>query len=508
MTLAADTLCGLKVAIIGAAREGTALAQYLVAQGAVVTLSDTKPAAALQKRLAPLQGLPLRLALGGYPADLLEGLDVLFLSPGVPPEAPLVREARARGLPISSEPRLFTQLCAVPVVGITGSSGKTTTTTLTGKMYAAERPTWVGGNIGLPLLEKMLGAERRASTLAERRASTLAERRASTLAVLELSSFQLELFSPAYQGETTEERRSAASRVIATSGWSPHIAAITNITPNHLDRHPSMADYIAAKAIILAYQRAEDWAVLNLDNDITRDLATRAQGRVAFFSLEQPVDQGAFLHGETLVLRWGGQEQPLCTTGEIKLRGAHNVANTLAAACCARAGGVSVEAIRHVATTFTGVDHRLEVVRTWRGALYINDSIATSPERAMAALRAYREPLVLLAGGRDKHLPWDEWAELVQERVRAVIAFGEAVPIITQALAGAGARRTGARPEVHQVATLEEAVRLAAQTARAGEVVLLSPGGTSFDAFEDFEARGQRFRELVQGLGEATEYRP
>lgn len=496
MVLSPEKLCGLKVAVIGAAREGTALARYLAYQGAQVTLSDTKPAEVLEEQLANLDGLDLRLALGGNPPDLLD-VDLLFLSPGVPPTAPIVREARRRGLPISSEPRLFTQLCTAPIVGITGSSGKTTTTALVGKMYAADgRNAWVGGNIGVPLIGELLEDDRTVPCSDP------------DVAVMELSSFQLELFSPAYQGATVEENRSRASRVVSIEGWSPHIAAITNITPNHLDRHPSMADYIRAKSTILAFQQPQDWAVLNLDNSITRDMGPRVAGRLLQFSLKGPVSEGAFLRGNRLVLRLDGRERILCCTDDIKLRGRHNVANILTAACCAMAGSVSLETMHHVATTFPGVPHRLEVVREWRGILFVNDSIATSPERSIAALRSFTQPVVLLAGGRDKHLPWDKWADLVLERVHTVVVFGEAVPIVTQALREARKRdhpvgndeNGGSCMAVHHVDSLERAVSMASELARTGDVVLLSPGGTSFDAFRDFEARGQVFRDLVAAL--------
>jgi len=483
MAICPEGLRGLRATIIGAAREGTALARYLAQCGARVTLSDSKPAQALAKHLVGLEGLDVRLTLGTLPTDFAE-VDVLFLSPGVPPSASIVCQARNQGLPMSSEPRLFTQLCPAPIVGITGSSGKTTTTALTGEMFAAEvSPTWVGGNIGKPLIERLL------------------EDQPPAFAVMELSSFQLELFSPDYQGPMIGQRRSPASRAISVEGWSPHVAVITNITPNHLDRHPSMADYVRAKSHIVAFQGSDDWAVLNLDNEYTPELASRAGGQVLHFSLERPVAQGAFLRDEELVLRFGGAERVLCHASALRLRGAHNVANTLAAACAAQAGEVSLDAMRSVATSFTGVAHRLEVVRKWQDVLFVNDSIATSPERAIAALRSYEEPLVLLAGGRDKHLPWDQWAGVVLGRVRVVVAFGEAVPIIERALREGRAKQgNGMGTILHLVDSLEQAVATAAEVAQPGEVVLLSPGGTSFDAFEDFEARGARFRELVAAL--------
>jgi UDP-N-acetylmuramoylalanine--D-glutamate ligase len=501
-----EQLRGLRASIIGAAREGIALARFLVHCGAQVTLSDSKPASALGEAMRELDGLSLRLALGANPPDLLD-VDVLFLSPGVPPYAPIVREARQKGLPISSEPRLFTQLCAAPFVGITGSSGKTTTTTLTARIFAeAGRDTWLGGNVGIPLTDRLIGNPQ------------------PEVAVLEFSSFQLQLFAPDYQGPEVDQRRSAASRVISLEGWSPTIAVITNITPNHLDRHPDMDDYVRAKANIMAFQRADghpdmddyvrakanimavqradDWLVLNADDSYTPIFAAAAHGHLAQFSLRGAVAQGAWLRNDQLLMRWDGQEGLLCTRDQIPLRGMHNVANVLAAACGAMAGGVPLEAIRAVISTFTGVAHRLEIVRRWQDVTFVNDSIATSPERAMAALRAFEEPIVLLAGGRDKHLQWDNWADLVLQRARQVIAFGEAAPIVQHALAEAAQRAEGHSfvPPLALAATLDEALQQAARLAQPGDMVLLSPGGTSFDAFKDFEERGERFRQLVAEL--------
>lgn len=485
--IAHEAFRGLRAGIVGAAREGTALARFLAACHARVTLSDAKPAQALGERLAQLAGLDVRLALGGAPLNLAD-LDVLFLSPGVPPNAPIVGQARELGLPLSSEPRLFTQVCAAPVVGITGSSGKTTTTALVGRMFACQGlETWVGGNIGEPLTERLL------------------EPAGPDVAVLELSSFQLELFSPDYQGPAVEERRTAASRVLSLDGWSPRVAAVTNITPNHLDRHPSMEDYARAKANIVRFQTPDGWAVLNRDDPRSYGLRAEARGRVLLFSLREPVDEGGYRAGDRLLLRLDGRETDLCRVGQVPLRGAHNLANVLTAACCAMAGGATPEAMREAVRTFSGVAHRLEIVREVGGVTYVNDSIATSPERAIAALRAYREPLVLLAGGRDKNLPWEEWADLALQRARVVIAFGEAAPIIEAALAGARDRWPAGGDglaSVERAVTMAEGVALAARLARPGDVVLLSPGGTSFDAFDDFEQRGQAFRDQVRGLGE------
>ena len=475
----------LKVSIVGAAREGIALARYLAHCGAQVLLSDTKSLEALGENLREIEGLGITLSLGGNPTELLDA-DVLFLSPGVPPYASIVKEARAKGLPISSEPRIFAQLFGGSVVGITGSAGKTTTTSLVARMYAfGGKETWLGGNIGAPLTARLI------------------DEPAPQIAAMELSSFQLEFFSPDYQGPDVDTSRSPASHAISLAGWSPSVAAITNITPNHLDRHPSMEDYIRAKANILAFQRPEDWAVLGADNDVTRALIPSAKGRVLSFSTTTEVAEGVWLEGGELMLRVDGRERALIPVSRIQQRGRHNLANVAAAACCAVAGGIDKEAIAEAAATFEGVPHRLEPVRAWRGTSFVNDSIATAPERVLAAMRSFSEPLILLAGGRDKHLPWEEWADLAVERVRVVVAFGEATPIIEAALAQAQRRHAGeqrGKPELVIVDTLERAVERAAQLARPGDVVLLSPGGTSFDAFADFEERGERFRELVAQL--------
>lgn len=459
----------LRATIIGLGREGTALARFLGERGARVTVSDAKGPEALASAIAQLVGLDIHYALGGHPEEILE-TDVLFLSPGVPAEIPLVQEARRRGIAMSSETRLFTHLCRAPVIGITGSSGKTTTVTLVDRMLAAAgRRTVMGGNIGQPLIGRVdeIGAQ--------------------DWVIMELSSFQLDGFGPA----------TAADRAFPPDAWSPHGAAILNITPNHLDRHASMEAYTAAKANILRFQGPEDWAVLNADDRVTQGLRDLCAGRVVEFSLERPVPAGAYLRGDSLVWVPEDQqaEQVICPASELKLRGRHNIANVLAACAVSGTAGVPVEAMAQVATSFTGVEHRLELVRVRNGTAYYNDSIATSPERAVAAIGSFTEPLVLLAGGRDKHLVWEEWAELVSRRVRQVICFGEMAPLLQRLLAEANGNS-----QVHACQSLQEAVEMAAEVARPGDVVLLSPGGTSFDAFPDFVARGEAFRAAVHAL--------
>ncbi|MCC6189693.1 MAG: UDP-N-acetylmuramoyl-L-alanine--D-glutamate ligase [Anaerolineales bacterium] len=459
---------GQRVVILGLARQGVALARFLAQAGARVCVSDLQPAEKLAGPLAALSGLPIEFALGGHPLSLLDDADLLCLSGGVAAGVPLAQAARARGIALSNDAQIFLEACpaGVTVVGITGSAGKTTTTTLVGRMLAAapkiagqlgeaapERAVYVGGNIGNPLIAEV------------------GRLQPGDVAVMELSSFQLEIMTR-----------------------SPRIAAVLNLTPNHLDRHGSMAAYAEAKSHILRHQGTDGVAVVGADDAGARALAPLAPGRVAYFSAEQPVEAGAFLRDETLCYRWEGREAPVIHVAGVKLRGRHNLLNALAAVAIAGAAGASPLAMRAGFAGFRGVAHRLEFVREWGGARWYNDSIATAPERVCAAVRAFDEPLVLLLGGRDKQLPWEALASLVRERAKAVVLFGEAGPLIEQALSAAGVPLA----RVTRCATLAEAVPAAARRARPGDVVLLSPGGASFDEFRDFAERGERFKAWVR----------
>lgn len=453
--------------ILGFARQGIALARYLVARGAQVTLSDMKPAQILEAELSAMDDLPIRYVLGGHPTSLLDECDVLCLSGGVPIDLPIVLEARRRGVPLSNDSQIFFDVCPAPIIGITGSAGKTTTTTLAGEILKAEyrrydtgQPhtvsgvnVWVGGNIGNPLI------------------ADVGSIKAQDRVVMELSSFQLELMTR-----------------------SPHIACITNITPNHLDRHGTMDAYTRAKSHILDFQSADDWAVLNADNNVTAQLQTRA--RKVWFSLQrQPDGDGAWLD-ESMRLRIRisarGMDDVICSTSDLLLMGDHNAGNVLTAGLISALAGASLESIRKAAATFKGVAHRLQLVRELNGVRYYDDSIATAPERLMAALRCFTQPVVLLCGGRDKHLPWTEAVQLMGKRCRRIVLFGEMAGLVHAEI-----ERQQAGVAVTRCDTLEQAVLNASETAQPGDVVLLSPGGTSYDAFKDFEERGDYFVQLV-----------
>jgi len=465
-----------RATVLGLGREGKAAARLLVEQGATVTVTDLKDAEDLRATLAEMADLPVSFCLGSHPSRVLEA-DIIFVSPGVPLDAPIMVEARRRGLMFSSETRLFCHLCPADIIGITGSSGKTTTVTLVARMLEMHGThVHVGGNIGSPLIGK------------------LSEIRREDVVVMELSSFQLDYFGAVLDAEP---RGDLASPLFPEGAWSPPVAVVLNVTPNHLDRHPTMNAYVEAKSKIWRYQCPDDDTVLNWDDPVTRGFAGHCAGQVTFFSMCEQVPRGGCLQGDMLLVRGEHGEAVICSVGDVRLRGMHNVANVLAACTVAELLGVLPREMAEVAATFDGVEHRLEPVRQYDGIWYYNDSIATSPERAMAALKSFTEPIVLLAGGRDKHLAWEDWGELVGRTVVQLIVFGEAALLIESVLERQGLRS----PPLHRAEDLDHAVELARSLAPQGSVVLFSPGGTSFDAYRDYAERGDDFRRLVESLG-------
>ncbi|MFV9674762.1 MAG: UDP-N-acetylmuramoyl-L-alanine--D-glutamate ligase [Anaerolineales bacterium] len=455
---------GKRVVIIGLARQGKALAQFLSQKGVEVVVSDQQSAEQLRPAIKELAAYELTYQLGSHPSSLLEGTDVLFLSGGVPGDLPLAVEARKRGIELANDTQLFLEACRAPVIGITGSAGKTTTTSLVGRMAeiafaGSERRAWVGGNIGRPLL------------------NDLDEIKSDDLVIIELSSFQLELMT-----------------------MSPHIAAVLNLTPDHLDRHGSMEVYAAAKKRILANQLKDDIAVVRHDDPLTWEMRSLVQGRMIAFGWEQPVDEkeSAYVRDGVLRLMYGDVEHEICSVDKVALRGRHNLMNLLAASALASAAGLPIEAMSEAASDFQGVPHRLEFVRRVQGADWYNDSIATTPDRALAAVRAFVEPKVLLAGGQDKDLLWETFAREVVRRVDHLILFGEVAQKIEHYIKDAAKDDT--KPTLVICEGLADAVQAAAEIAEEGDVVVLSPGGTSFDEFSNYEVRGEKFRALVEEL--------
>ncbi len=454
---------GQKVIVVGAARQGLALARYLAQHGAQVVLNDRRPASELQVEQKSLSDFPsITWLCGDHPLSLLDGAQALCISGGISLSLPLVVEAKKKGLPLTNDLQIFLEAAPCKVIGITGSAGKTTSTTLVGLMAQqafqnSRTKAWIGGNIGSPLIANVDAMQ------------------PADLAVMELSSFQLELMT-----------------------HSPQLAAVLNITPNHLDRHGTMEAYLAAKARILEFQTSQDVAILGREDPGAWSLVAKAAGRVlSFGTSELPSGQaGTFLKDEHLYMREAGSDICIMPRSRIHLRGEHNLLNVLAACTIGALAGFSSLAMEKAVDSFFGVPHRLEFVRRWGGADWFNDLIATAPERTIAAINSFDEPLVLLAGGRDKDLPWEDFAALVCRRVDHLILFGEAADKISQAVSIPACKII----TLTRCAGLYEAVQAAAQVVEPGYVVLLSPGGTSFDEFKDFEERGECFVQWVKEL--------
>ncbi len=455
---------GKRVLIIGAARQGLALARFLAVEGAHITINDKQPIDALRPAMEELDGLKVQWMGGGHPVSLLNDCDLVCLSGGVPLSLSIIQEAVQRNIPLTNDTQIFMEVVPCPVIGITGSAGKTTTTTLVGRMAAqSNKPaqrTWVGGNIGNPLI------------------ASVRDMKSEDLAIMEISSFQLEQMT-----------------------ISPAIAAVLNITPNHLDRHGTMETYTAAKARILEYQSSADTAILNRQDTGSWNLRSRVKGKLLTFgeSLSTSDEAGTFIENDQVMYIENSKKENLLPVSEIQLRGRHNVRNVLAACAIAKAAGLPAEAIQKGVQGFGGVAHRLEFVREYRGSRWYNDSIATAPERTMAAIHSFKEPLILLAGGRDKNLPWEDFARLANERVDFLVLFGESAGKIEN-IVKAHQNSSSSLKDIHLCGTLKEAVLHAAGIVKPGYVVLLSPGGTSFDAYKDFEERGEEFRKWVLQL--------
>ncbi len=444
-----------RVLVVGAGKSGISAARFLRERGAKVTISDSRSAAALAGEIPELMDAGIMVEAGGHGLLTFRRQDLIVVSPGVPMDTPEVRQVVALGMPVIGELELASRFLEGQVIAITGSNGKTTTTTLVGEILKrGGLQTLVGGNIGLPVIE------------------LIAESRLECWNVLEVSSFQL---------ETVAEFR-------------PRIATVLNITPDHLDRHKTFANYAAAKARITERQDAEDFLVLNGENKEAQMVAARTRAQVFWFSARRPIKQGAFVHGESVVFlaKEGGRPEPVMPVNEITLKGAHNVENVLAAVTIARLAGVSSEAIRSAVGSFRGVEHRLELVRTRNGVEFYNDSKATNVDAAMKAVSSFAGGVHLILGGKDKDSDYTQMGGLLKERVAVVYLIGSAAEKIRGELDGV--------VKMVEAGTLDVAVAEAAKAARAGDVVLLAPACSSFDQFENYEHRGRAFRELVTAL--------
>ena len=452
------SLQGKTAAVLGIGVSNTPLIELLCRSGVQVVACDKKSREALGERAAQLEELGARLCLGEHYLDDLRA-DVIFRTPGMRPDVPALLEAKARGSVVTSEMEIFFEVCPCTIIGVTGSDGKTTTTSIIADMLrTAGKTVYLGGNIGHPLL---CDAERM---------------QPSDFAVVELSSFQL-----------LDMKR------------SPHIAVLTNLAPNHLDVHKDMAEYIAAKENIYLHQREDDIAIFNEDNDITRELSNRAIARTRRFSRREEVADGAFLRGDEIVLRRDGREEAVMRLADIRLPGMHNVENYLAAVT-ALDGLVPYEVMKETARTFAGVEHRIEPVRMLRGVQWYNDSIATSPTRAIAGLNAFDKKVILIAGGYDKHIPFAPLAPEVVQHVKLLILCGATANAIEKAVRDCPDYQGS--PEIVRCESLEDCVQTAYERAVSGDIVTLSPACAAFDRFANFMERGKAFKKLVMALPE------
>jgi UDP-N-acetylmuramoylalanine--D-glutamate ligase len=445
-----------RVLVVGLGKSGLSAAMFLRRQGARVTVSDARSAVALAKEIPTLLDAGIMVESGGHGLLTFRRQDLIVVSPGVPMDTPEVKQVIGYGMPVIGELELASRFLKGRILAITGSNGKTTTTTLVGKILKeAGLPALVGGNIGTPVID------------------LVPESTDETVSVLEVSSFQL---------ETVEQFR-------------PWIAVVLNITPDHLDRHGSFENYAAMKTRITERQQAEDFLVLNAEDKPTQMVAAKTKAQIFWFSPRRPIKQGAFVHGESILFvpSEGAKAEPIMPVAEIPLKGVHNVENVLAAICASRLAGAPAEKIRASVRSFKAVEHRLEFVRTVQGVEYFNDSKATNVDAAMKAVSSFPGGVHLILGGKDKDSDYTLLGPLLRERVKAVYTIGSAAEKIERELHGV-VKMVGA-------GTIDVAVREARKAAVPGDVVLLAPACSSFDQFENYEHRGQTFRHIVNELG-------
>ncbi len=448
-----------RVLVVGLGKSGVASSLFLKSRGARVTVSDSKPEAELRDEILLLLDHGITVETGGHGDRTFRGQDLIVVSPGVPFDAPQLEQARALGEPVIGEIELAAQFLAGRIVAITGANGKTTTTTLAGEIVAAGKfPTLVGGNIGTPAIS--LGDQARPDTWT----------------ILEVSSFQLETII----------------------SFRPRIAVILNITPDHLDRHKTFTNYVAAKARIFENQQPDDFTVLNADDPTTAELASRTRAQLSWFSRKREVEKGTFVRGANIIFRNGKNEREIMPLSEIPLKGAHNLENVLAAISIGGLVGCQPAQIRDAVRNFKAVEHRLEFVAQIAGVDYYNDSKATNVDATIKALESFPTNIHLILGGKDKGSDYSLLNDLLRQRVKRVYTIGAAAAKIESQIASAA--------EIVPSHTLENAIRQASESAQAGDVVLLAPACASFDQFQNYEHRGRVFKEVVQSLAVASSW--
>jgi len=446
-------LKGKKILVVGLARTGVAVARFLCAQGARVKVSEVKPREEFSEALEALKGLPIEFEFGGHTPSFFRRAEWIVVSPGVPPDIEALAKAREEKIPIISEIELAFWFLRRPVIAITGTNGKTTTTTLIGEMLRASgRKVFVGGNIGAPLVEFVAGSQE------------------EEWVVVEVSSFQLE----------------------GVREFRPWIAVLLNMSEDHLDRYARFQDYARAKGRIFEKQRKEDYAVLNGDDTLTFQFAHRVESQVVLFSRERNVSWGCFSEGRTIVFQGGDGQRERYDLERWKVKGTHNLENLMAALAACKVCGCPKEALQGVIDRFAGLEHRLEYVGDVYGVKFFNDSKGTNVGSVVKSLLSFQEPILLIAGGRDKEGDYGPLKELIADKVKAMALIGEAKERMFGAL--------GSLTETVKLDSLEEAVHWAWTKAAPGDVVLLSPACSSFDMFRNYQERGWRFKAMVQNL--------
>jgi len=456
-----ESFKGKKITVMGLGLfgGGVGAVKYLVSQGANVTVTDLKSAEELSASLKLLGDLPIKLRLGKHYEEDFVNVDMLVVSPAVPDDSKFLEIAFKNSIRIDSELSIFFRLCPAPIIGITGSNGKSTTTSLLGEMLKESGiKTWVGGNIGISLLEN------------------LKEIKPDDVVVLEISSFQLEYLA----------------RIEA----SPHISIVTNIAPNHLDRHKTMENYIGIKKAIIQYQQERDYAIMNYDDPILKKWETK--GHQLWFSTTKELEHGAFLKDNEIIINHNSKSTVIPCSTQIKIKGIHNWQNIMAASYAATLMHADVESIKNAITGFAGLEHRLEHVHTINEVQYYNDSKATTPEAAIAGIKAFDSPTILIAGGYDKQVSLHQFAQECVRNTKCVILIGDTAKTIQELIQDIKDEKI--KPEVYMAASLDESIKKASEVAEPGDIVLLSPACASFGMFTNYEERGKKFKEFVSQL--------